>query len=125
MSGFVINRPVFFGAVGIIMVLLGVGTFLPQQADAFLTVVEKGILAQVGWFYLLAVGVFLLSVTILCFSRFGDLKLGPDDCEPDFRFVSWVAMLFAAGKGMPPEQALPVYLRDKVALTLKEQAVAK
>lgn len=100
MSGFVINRPVFFGAVGIIMVLLGVGTFLPQQADAFLTVVEKGILAQVGWFYLLAVGVFLLSVTILCFSRFGDLKLGPDDCEPDFRFVSWVAMLFAAGKGI-------------------------
>lgn len=100
MSGFVINRPVFFGAVGIIMVLLGVGTFLPQQADAFLTVVEKGILAQVGWFYLLVVGIFLLSVTILCFSRFGDLKLGPDDCEPDFRFASWVAMLFAAGKGI-------------------------
>ncbi|MET4898663.1 BCCT family transporter [Sphingomonadaceae bacterium jetA1] len=100
MSGFIINRPVFFGAVGIIMVLLGVGTFLPQQADAFLTVVEKGILAQVGWFYLLAVGVFLASVVILCFSRFGDLKLGPDDCEPDFRFVSWVAMLFAAGKGI-------------------------
>ncbi len=100
MSGFVINRPVFYGAVGIIMVLLGVGTFLPQRADAFLTVVEKGILAEAGWFYLLAVGVFLMAVTILCFSRFGNLKLGPDDCEPDFRFVSWVAMLFAAGKGI-------------------------
>jgi tRNA threonylcarbamoyladenosine biosynthesis protein TsaB len=31
------------------------------------------------------------------------------------------APLFAAGKAVPPEQALPVYLRDKVALTLEEQ----
>lgn len=29
--------------------------------------------------------------------------------------------LFAAGNALPPEQALPVYLRDKVALTLEEQ----
>ncbi len=29
--------------------------------------------------------------------------------------------LLAAGEGVPPEQALPVYLRDKVALTLEEQ----
>lgn len=63
MSGFVINRPVFFGAVGIIMVLLGVGTFLPQQADAFLTVVEKGILAQS------AGSTYLRSVSSYCRSR--------------------------------------------------------
>ena len=31
------------------------------------------------------------------------------------------APLFTAGKGVPPEQALPVYLREKVALTLEEQ----
>ncbi|HKU78779.1 MAG TPA: tRNA (adenosine(37)-N6)-threonylcarbamoyltransferase complex dimerization subunit type 1 TsaB [Rhodanobacteraceae bacterium] len=48
------------------------------------------------------------------------------DRYPQARDVARLAApLFAAGKGMPPEQALPVYLRDKVALTLKEQAVAK
>jgi tRNA threonylcarbamoyladenosine biosynthesis protein TsaB len=42
-----------------------------------------------------------------------------------FPQASAVALLaaprFAAGLGVPPEQALPVYLRDKVALTLVEQ----
>ncbi|WP_206244335.1 BCCT family transporter [Novosphingobium terrae] len=100
MVKFVINPPVFYGAVGVILALLGVGAFLPHQAEAFLSIVEKQVLAEVGWFYLLAVGIFLLSATVLCFSRYGSLKLGPDDCEPDFRFASWVAMLFAAGKGI-------------------------
>lgn len=100
MFRFIINPPVFFGSVSIILVLLGVGAFLPHQAEALLSAVEERILAEVGWFYLLAVGIFLLTATILCISRYGNLKLGPDDCEPDFRFASWVAMLFAAGKGI-------------------------
>ena len=51
-----------------------------------------------------------------------------DDGErfPQARDVARLAApLFAAGKGVPPEQALPVYLRDKVALTLDEQHAAR
>ena len=44
------------------------------------------------------------------------------DRYPQARDVARLAApLFASGKGVSPEQALPVYLRDKVALTLKEQ----
>ena len=83
MFRFIINPPVFFGSVSIILLLLGVGAFFPHQAEALLSDVEARVLAEVGWFYLLAVGIFLFSVTILCISRYGNLKLGPDDCEPD------------------------------------------
>ncbi|MBS0285041.1 MAG: tRNA (adenosine(37)-N6)-threonylcarbamoyltransferase complex dimerization subunit type 1 TsaB [Proteobacteria bacterium] len=41
---------------------------------------------------------------------------------PQARAVAQLAApQFAAGRGVAPEQALPVYLRDKVALTLEEQ----
>jgi tRNA threonylcarbamoyladenosine biosynthesis protein TsaB len=39
--------------------------------------------------------------------------------------VRLAAPRFAAGEGVPPEHALPVYLRDKVALTLREQRHAR
>jgi tRNA threonylcarbamoyladenosine biosynthesis protein TsaB len=49
-----------------------------------------------------------------------------EDRYPQARDVALLAApLFAAGKGVPPEQALPVYLRDKVALTLEEQHDAR
>ena len=35
--------------------------------------------------------------------------------------ASLAAAAFAAGGGKPPEEALPLYLRDKVALTVEEQ----
>lgn len=48
------------------------------------------------------------------------------DRYPQARDVARLAApLFTAGKGVPPEQALPVYLRDKVALTLDEQRATR
>jgi tRNA threonylcarbamoyladenosine biosynthesis protein TsaB len=43
-------------------------------------------------------------------------------CYPQARHVATLAVSeFKAGKAHAPELALPVYLRDKVALTLAEQ----
>ena len=43
-------------------------------------------------------------------------------CYPQAVHVAELAAReFKAGRALPPEQALPVYLRDKVALTLVEQ----
>lgn len=97
---FVINPPVFFGALIIIGLFLSVGIFLPAQAEAIFGGLQSRILSGFGWLYLLSVGIFLATMLLLCFSRFGDLRLGPDDSTPDFSFKSWVAMLFAAGMGI-------------------------
>ncbi|MEO9336632.1 BCCT family transporter [Mesorhizobium sp. SB112] len=100
MPKFVINPPVFFGSVAIITIFVGIGAIMPDRAELLFGALQSNILANFGWLYLLAVGIFLISVILLSFGRFGDLKLGPDDSEPDFPYLSWMAMLFAAGMGI-------------------------
>lgn len=97
---FIINPPVFFGSLAVIALFLAVGVIFPTDADQIFRNLQVGILNQFGWFYLLSVGIFLATVLLLCLGRFGRLKLGPDDSTPDFSFVSWIAMLFAAGMGI-------------------------
>ncbi len=43
---------------------------------------------------------FLLFVLFLALSRFGKIRLGRDGEQPEFRTVSWLSMLFAAGVGL-------------------------
>ena len=53
-----------------------------------------------AWFIMLTV-TFMLIVTIwLAFSRYGTIKLGKDDDEPEFSTISWLTMLFSAGMGV-------------------------
>lgn len=53
-----------------------------------------------GWLYLwLVLGLVGLAF-FLAFSRYGDLKLGDEDDEPEFSMGSWFFMLFAAGMGI-------------------------
>ena len=53
-----------------------------------------------GWFIMLSVSAQLIVCAWLAFSRFGLIKLGRDDDEPEFSTVSWLTMLFAAGMGV-------------------------
>ena len=97
---FVINAPVFFGALFVIGLFLAIGIGFPSQAEEIFGSLQAGILTNFGWLYLLTVGIVLAAMLLLCLSRYGTLKLGPDDASPDFSFLSWIAMLFAAGMGI-------------------------
>jgi choline/glycine/proline betaine transport protein len=99
-ANLVVNPPVFAGSVAATAVFLAVGVIFPTRAEAIFAAVQAWILAGFGWLYLLAVGTFLAAVLLMAASRFGDLRLGPDDAVPEFHYLSWVAMLFAAGMGI-------------------------
>src|SRR5690606_5951581 len=53
-----------------------------------------------GWFYLWTVLGVVAFCLFLAFSRFGALRLGGEDAEPEFPAHAWFAMLFAAGMGI-------------------------
>ncbi|MEO3827970.1 BCCT family transporter [Actinomadura sp. B10D3] len=58
------------------------------------------LLANVGWLFVLAATGFVIFSLWLAFSRYGRIPLGREGDEPEFRTVSWVAMMFSAGMGI-------------------------
>lgn len=71
-----------------------------EEAGAAFQNIATFLLQNFKWFYiLLMTGVVILLLYIM-FSRFGHIRLGKDDEEPDFSFVSWISMLFSGGIGV-------------------------
>ena len=53
-----------------------------------------------GWLFVLTSAGFVLFSAYLAISRYGNIRLGPDDSEPEFSTFSWVSMMFATGMGI-------------------------
>jgi choline/glycine/proline betaine transport protein len=53
-----------------------------------------------GWFYLLAVNVFIVVLLYFAFSKYGKIRIGGVKAEKEFSDFSWMAMLFSAGMGI-------------------------
>ncbi|MBD7941487.1 BCCT family transporter [Brevundimonas guildfordensis] len=94
------NPRVFWGASGIAGGLLLLALVAPATSDLLFGRAQAWVIDTFGWFYVASVAGFLLFVTVLAIGPTGRLKLGPDDADPDFPYVSWLAMLFAAGMGI-------------------------
>lgn len=95
-----VNPPVFFTSAGLILAFVLLGALFPDRARLWFAAIQTAITVDFGWFYVLSVAGFLLFVLFLMFSRYGDVRLGPDDSEPEYGYLSWFAMLFSAGMGI-------------------------
>ena len=95
-----VNPPVFFVSAALILAFALLSASFPERAASTFDALQAAIVRDFGWFYVLAVAAFLFFALFLMMSRYGDVKLGPDDSEPDYSYLSWFAMLFSAGMGI-------------------------
>ena len=95
-----LNKKVFVSASAIIIALLLFAAALPNQAQSLFTIVQSSIIDNGSWFYVLTVAFIFFFVIFLGFSRYGDIRLGPDHATPDYSMLTWLSMLFAAGMGI-------------------------
>ncbi len=58
------------------------------------------VMEDMGWLFVTTASAFVVFVIWLAASKFGNIPLGRDDEEPEFRTVSWIAMMFSAGMGI-------------------------
>nr|WP_277602140.1 BCCT family transporter [Nocardioides sp. KC13] len=58
------------------------------------------VMDKTGWFFVLTASAFVVYVIWLAVSKYGAIPLGRDDEKPEFKTVSWIAMMFSAGMGI-------------------------
>lgn len=95
-----IKRAVFWPALIIIAAVALVCIVFPSEAGELLETALDSTVSTLGWYLTLCVTAFLLFCLYMIFSRFSQIKLGPDSEGPTYTFPVWFSMLFAAGMGI-------------------------
>jgi len=98
--GLDIHNPVFLIS-GISIIAFVLVTLMFQQESAeFFAWLRPTITSNFDWFFLSAGNLFVVFALVVCFSRLGRVRLGGQDAKPDFGYIGWFSMLFAAGMGI-------------------------
>ncbi|MGJ3231928.1 MAG: BCCT family transporter [Oceanicaulis sp.] len=91
--------PVFFGSALLVVAFVVAGAVFTTEAGEVFSAIQGEITAAFGWWYMLAATGFLVLAGAILVSPLRRVRLGGADAKPEFSFLSWCAMLFAAGMG--------------------------
>lgn len=89
----------FFSALVLVLFILFTIMFRNQATEIFSAAMEF-ITTTFGWFLILSANVFVIAAFFFAFSRFGSIRIGGNDAQPEFSTLSWFAMLLSAGMGI-------------------------
>ena len=98
--GFDIHNPVFLISGLAIVAFVFYTLALPDQAGAAFSWMFGAVTKGFDWFFLGAANIFVLFCLFLIVSTLGKVRLGGAEASPDYSYVGWFAMLFAAGMGI-------------------------
>ena len=95
-----LKRLVFAGSATLIVALSVWAIITPTGASNVIGTAVGWVSSNFGWYYFLVATLYLGFVVFVAVSRYGTVKLGPQQSTPDYGVFSWAAMLFAAGIGI-------------------------
>lgn len=93
------NRVFLISGLTIIAFVVLTLLFRSDAAPAF-SALRNSLTENLDWFFLSAANVFVLLCIVLIFSPLGKVRLGGTEATPDFTYLGWFSMLFAAGMGI-------------------------
>jgi choline/carnitine/betaine transport len=94
------DRVVFGVAAAITLAFVVWGVFGTDSLATASKTSLNWIIGNLGWAFVLSASGFVVFALWLALSRYGRIPLGQDDEKPEFRTISWVAMMFSAGMGI-------------------------
>ena len=94
-------HPVVFPVSLVITVAFVAATILlGERASEVYNEIFTFINETFGWFYILAVNLFIITILYFALGKYGTIRIGGVEAEKEFSDFSWMAMLFSAGMGI-------------------------
>jgi len=98
--GLDIHNPVFVISGLVVIAFVAYALLAPQQAGDFFGWLRPALTSTFDWFFLSAANIFVIFCLVLIVSPYGSVRLGGTDAKPDYGYLGWFSMLFAAGMGI-------------------------
>jgi len=98
--GLDIHNPVFVISGLTIVAFVLVTLMFQEAATEFFGWLRPALTSTFDWFFLLAGNIFVVFCLLLIVTPLGSIRLGGVDATPDYNYLGWFAMLFAAGMGI-------------------------
>ncbi len=98
--GFDIHPQVTFWSAGVLVVFIAWTLLFQDTAAGVFDEVLSFIGNSFGWLYILAANVFVVVGFFFAFSRYGKIRIGGPEAQPEFSTPAWYAMLISAGMGI-------------------------
>ncbi|RZU32584.1 BCCT family transporter [Blastococcus saxobsidens] len=95
-----LDRTVFAIAAVVALTFVAWGFLAPSGLGSASGTALVWIETNLGWLFVTLASAFVVFVVWLAASAYGRIPLGRDGEAPEFRTVSWVAMMFSAGMGI-------------------------
>ncbi|EZQ15687.1 BCCT transporter [Halopseudomonas bauzanensis] len=95
-----IHSKVFLISAGTILLFVLLTLALQEQAAEVFTGLRGWLTSNMTWFFISAANIFVLLCVALIISPLGKVRIGGRDATPDYSYLGWFSMLFAAGMGI-------------------------
>lgn len=90
-----------FAVSGLLVVAFVVLTLAFQnQVEPLFSALRNWLTSNLDWFFIAAGNIFVVVMLGLAVSPLGKVRLGGTEATPDYTYLGWFSMLFAAGMGI-------------------------
>jgi len=98
--GLDIHGPVFFIAAAVVIGFIIMTLMNPVEAKKVFDSSKSWTIQNFDWLFMISGNIFVLYCLSLIVLPAGKIRLGGQECKPEFTRMSWFSMLFAAGMGI-------------------------
>ncbi|MFG3708801.1 BCCT family transporter [Micromonospora sp. NPDC047670] len=95
-----VDRVVLALSVGGVLAVVAWGVLARGSLAGFGESGLAWVIDTFGWFFVVAADAFLVLSVVIAATKFGRIRLGADDDEPEFSTLAWVSMMFSTGMGI-------------------------